>query len=244
MHGVVLAAGGGTRLRPLTDDRPKTMLAVDGERSILEVALANLAACGVTDVTVVTGHREDVIAAAAPGLEQRTGVDLRLRSNERYAELNNAYSLWLVRDVLARGALLVNGDTVHPPQVEQRLLEADDDEPVVLALDRDKPLAEEEMKVLLDEHGGLQRIHKSLRPGEAAGEYIGLARIAPAAAEELADALRATFEADATRYYEDGFQAYVDRGHRIATVAIGRVDWVEVDDHADLVRAREVTAAW
>ncbi len=244
MRGVVLAAGGGTRLQPLTDDRPKTMLPVAGERSILELALANLAANGIDDVTVVTGHRADVIEQAAPGLEQRTGVSLRLRYNERFADLNNAYSLWLVADVLGEGAVVVNGDTVHPPDVERRLLDAPADEALVLALDREKSLAEEEMKVLLDDDGALSRIHKSLDPHEAAGEYIGVARIGPAAAEGLADALRATYEADGNRYYEDGFQEYVDRGNRVATVPIGNVAWVEVDDHADLARAREVTASW
>ena len=53
-------------------------------------------------------------------------------------------------------------------------------------------------------------------------------------------ALEATFKRDPQLYYEDGFQELADRGGRVATQPIGAVQWVEVDDHADLARAREV----
>ncbi|TVP69503.1 MAG: phosphocholine cytidylyltransferase family protein [Nitriliruptor sp.] len=243
MRGIVLAAGGGTRLKPLTDELPKTLLAVDAEeRSILELAVDNLAAVGITDIAVVTGHAAQAIDAVAPGLEQRYGVDLDLRFNDRYATWNNAYSVWLVRDVFAQGALLVNGDTVHPVGVEERLLAARGAAPVLLAIDDDKALGEEEMKVHLDE-GRLTRINKALDPASADGEYIGLTLIEPEAAEPLADALQATFERDTSLYYEDGYQELADRGGHLQGVSIGAgVAWVEVDDHADLARAREVTA--
>ena len=243
MHGIVLAAGGGMRLRPLTDDLPKTLLPVtDDGRSILELAVANLAAVGIDEVVVVTGHAAAAIDAIAPTLEQRYGVHLEQRFNERYDTWNNAYSVWLVRDVIARGALLVNGDTVHPVDVEQRLLAARGTADVLIAIDDDKSLGEEEMKVLLDD-GRLRRITKLMDPAEAHGEYIGVTLFEPAAGEPLGAALQATFERDPGLYYEDGYQELADRGGSLAGVSIGAgVDWVEVDDHADLTRARAVTA--
>jgi choline kinase len=244
MQGVVLAAGGGTRLRPLTDDCPKTLLPVAEEVSILELAVANLAAAGVVDVTVVTGHAAHRIEAIADGLARRHGVTLSLRHNPRHAELNNAYSLWLVRDLFPDGVLLVNGDTVHPPHVEERLLAADDDGAVRLALDDRKALAEEEMKVEVDDTGQVTCITKQSSPEAAAGEYIGVARIDPGAAELLAASLEAAFAADPNRYYEDGFQVLADRGGRLTVVPITPAAWVEVDDHDDLATARRVTAGW
>lgn len=242
MHGIVLAAGGGTRLRPLTDDLPKTLLEVtDDGRSILELAVANLSAVGLTQITVVTGHAAPAIEAIAPTLEQTYGVSLSLRFNERFDTANNAYSVWLVRDVFAQGALLVNGDTVHPADVERRLLDARGQAPILLAIDDDKTLGDEEMKLVLDD-GRLQRITKQMDPAEADGEYIGLTLIEAEAGQALADALQATFERDPGLYYEDGYQELADRGGEIRAVAIGEgVAWVEVDDHADLARSREVT---
>lgn len=245
MHGIVLAAGGGTRLRPLTDALPKTLLEVteDG-RSILELAVANLASVDVTDIAVVTGHAAEAIEAAKPGLEQRYGVSLDLRFNDRFDTMNNAYSVWCVRDVFSQGALLVNGDTVHPASVEQRLLEARGQGPILLAIDDDKPLGEEEMKVTFAD-GQLTRITKLMEPGDAHGEYIGVTLIEAEAGAALAEALQATYERDAQLYYEDGYQEFADRGGQVRGVSIGAaVPWVEVDDHADLARSREVTVSW
>jgi choline kinase len=240
VRGIVLAAGGGTRLRPLTDELPKTLLPVDGDRSILELALANLAAVGVRDVVVVSGHAADAIDAAVPDLAARYDLEVEVRFNERFDTANNAYSLWLVHDRLADGALMINGDTVHPVSVEERLLAARGRASLLLAVDDVKPLADEEMKVSVDADGLVRRISKGLDPVDASGEYIGVCLIEPDAAEPLAAALEDTFGADVNRWYEDGFQLHIDRGGEVAAVPIGAVDWGEVDDHADLERVRAI----
>ena len=135
--------------------------------------------------------------------------------------------------------LLANGDTVHPASVEESLLAARGPE-LLIAVDDSKPLGAEEMKVHVTADGYLDRINKALDPATAQGEYIGVTLIEPAAATALADALEATWRRDPQLYYEDGFQEYADRGGRVGTASIGTVEWVEVDDHADLARAREV----
>jgi choline kinase len=237
--GMVLAAGAGRRLQPLTDDLPKTLLAVDGERTILDIALANLKHVGLEEVVVVTGFAAHRITELQPALERRHGVRLDLVFNPKAEEWNNAYSLWCAREALAEGVMLVNGDTVHPASVEERVLAARGAD-LVLAVDDEKPLGDEEMKLHLTPDGFMDRINKALDPATAQGEYIGVTLIEPAAAAPLADALEATWRRDPGLYYEDGFQELADRGGRIGIAPIGRVDWVEVDDHADLARAREV----
>lgn len=239
MKGLVLAAGPGRRLQPLTEALPKTLLPLDDGRTILDVALANLAAVGVREVVVVTGFAAARVEEQSAALERRHGVRLELLRNERAEEWNNAYSLWLAREAFSGGALLVNGDTVHPRSVEEILLAATGAN-LLLAVDREREPTEEAMKVLLGEDGALRRINKAIDLAQAAGEYIGVAYIAPAAAGPLADALETTWRRDPSLYYEDGFQELADRGFRVDTAPIGAVDWVEVDDHADLARAREL----
>jgi choline kinase len=239
VKGLVLAAGPGRRLHPLTEALPKTLLPLKDGRTILDVTLANLSSVGLRDVTVVTGFAAGKIEEQAPELERRHGVRLELVFNERAEEWNNAYSLWLAREAFADGILLVNGDTLHPRSVEEGLLAARGPD-VLLAVDREKRLGDEEMKILLSEDDTLERISKQIDPTAAAGEYIGLAIVEPAAAGPLADALEATWRRDTSLYYEDGFQELADRGGRIHVAPIGTVDWVEVDDHADLARAREL----
>ena len=200
MIGMVLAAGASRRLRPDTDELPKALLPVDGETTILDIALRNLAAVGLSEVVVVVGHAAHAVADRAADLEATHGVALELVHNGRALEWNNAYSLWLAREYFSQGALLVNGDTVHPVSVEKTLLAARGSGAagrarVILAVDNVKPLA---------------------------------------------DALETTWRRDPGLYYEDGYQELADRGGEIAAVPIGVVDWVEVDNHADLRRAREI----
>ncbi len=244
---MVLAAGAGRRLRPDTDALPKTLLPVAGTTTILDIALRNLAAAGLTDVAVIVGHAADVIADRVPDLERDHGVRLELVHNDRAQDWNNAYSLWLAREHLEQGVLLVNGDTVHPVSVEETLLKARDLLPgagLILAVDTVKQLADEEMKVTLDERGLLSRISKQLDPARADGEYIGAPLIQPLAARALADALEATWRHDPGQYYEDGYQELARRGGEIAVAPIGDIRWVEVDNHEDLRRARAIAPGY
>jgi choline kinase len=237
--GMVLAAGAGKRLGDDTRDLPKTLLPVDGERTFLDVALGNLRSAGLERAVVVTGFAAGRIDERKEDLEDRHDIEVELCFNPKAEEWNNAYSLWIARRYFTEGVLLVNGDTVHPASVEESLLAARG-EPIVIAVDDEKPLGEEEMKVHVTEEGLLDRINKSLDPATSEGEYIGLTLIEPEAATGLAEALEATWRRDPQLYYEDGFQEFADRGGRVGLAPIGTVEWVEVDDHADLARAREV----
>jgi choline kinase len=240
--GMVLAAGAGRRLRPDTDGLPKALLPVDGQVTILDIALRNLAAVGLRDIVIVVGYAAGAVRDRAAALERAHGVRLNLVDNDRAQEWNNAYSLWLAREHFAAGALLVNGDTVHPVTVEKTLLAAADQAGIVIAVDDVKRLADEEMKVIIDSDGRLTRITKLMDPALAHGEYIGATLIGAAAAAPLAAALEATWRRDPSLYYEDGYQELADRGGTIAVAPIGEVEWVEVDNHADLRRAREIAA--
>ena len=268
MIGMVLAAGTGRRLRPDTDGRPKALLPVAGETTILDIALRNLAAAGLTEVVIVVGYAAGMVADRVPAFEREYGISIDLVHNDRAEEWNNAYSLWLAREYFGRGVMLVNGDTVHPVSIEKTLLAASAGgqpaiparlarasragvngsrrEPLlgrlIIAIDDIKALAEEEMKVVLDANGMLVRITKVMDPSHAHGEYMGVTLIEPAAAVALADCLETTWRRDPHLYYEDGFAEFSERGGAVLAAPIGAVEWVEVDDHADLLRAREIAA--
>ncbi|HEX9033470.1 MAG TPA: phosphocholine cytidylyltransferase family protein [Streptosporangiaceae bacterium] len=255
MIGLVLAAGAGRRLRPDTDGLPKALLPVDGEITILDIVLRNLAAAGMTRAVIVVGYAAGRVADRVPAMASACGLEIDLVHNDRAEEWNNAYSLWLAREHFAAGVLMVNGDTVHPASVEKTLLAATavtsggaGGQPVpplgrlIIAVDDVKALADEEMKVVLDADGIMLRITKLMDPAQAHGEYIGATLIEPSAADGLAGALEATWRRDPNLYYEDGFAEFADRGGQVLAAPIGAVDWVEVDNHEDLRRARKIAS--
>ncbi|AGZ46733.1 sugar phosphate nucleotidyltransferase [Actinoplanes friuliensis] len=239
MIGLVLAAGAGRRLRPYTDTLPKALVPVDGETTIMDISLRNLAAAGLTDVTIVVGYQAGAVESRKDAFEQKYGVKITLVHNDKAEEWNNAYSLWLARDQFAQGALLVNGDTVHPVSVEHTLLNSRGPG-ILLAVDNVKKLADEEMKTIFSADGRLTKITKLMDPAEAFGEYIGATIIEAEAAADLADALKTTWERDPNLYYEDGYQEYANRGGEIRAATIGDIPWVEVDNHDDLAKARDI----
>jgi choline kinase len=235
-----------------------SVLAGLGGFEVRTVAVAALAAAGASAYTVGTATMAGLMAVVAVArgrdaadavverrsdLERRYGVSLELVHNAHAEDWNNAYSLWCARDFLAEGVVLSNGDTVHPVSVEERLLDSRG-APVRIAVDDLKSLGHEEMKIELGADGGVARITKQMDPVTAAGEYIGVTLIEPAAAEPLTEALEQTWRSDPGLYYEDGFQTYLDRGRRIDICPIGEVSWVEVDDKADLVRARAIACLY
>jgi choline kinase len=248
--GMVLAAGAGRRLRPHTDTLPKALLPVDGQTTILDIGLRNLAAVGLSEVVIVVGYAAGAIVDQVARLERDYGITITLVHNDRAQEWNNAYSLWLARDHFERGVLLANGDTVHPKSVEESVLAragaaaspAPPPGRIVIAIDDVKPLADEEMKVTLDHSGLMLRITKLMDPAVAHGEYMGVTLIEPSSAAALAGALETTWRRDPGLYYEDGFAEFARSGGAVLAAPIGVVDWVEVDNHEDLLRARQIAA--
>ncbi|MDH6212931.1 phosphocholine cytidylyltransferase family protein [Streptomyces pseudovenezuelae] len=250
MIGLVLAAGAGRRLRPYTDTLPKALVPVgpagaEDSITVLDLTLGNFAEIGLTEVAVIVGYRKEAVYERKAELEQKYGVKLTLIDNDKAEEWNNAYSLWCGRDALKDGVILANGDTVHPVSVERALLAArGEGKRIILALDTVKDLADEEMKVVVDPEKGMTRITKLMDPAEATGEYIGVTLIEGDAAPELADALKTVWETDPQQFYEHGYQELVNRGFRIDTAPIGDVQWVEIDNHADLARGREIACQY
>ncbi|MET8857096.1 MULTISPECIES: phosphocholine cytidylyltransferase family protein [unclassified Streptomyces] len=250
MIGLVLAAGAGRRLRPYTDSLPKALVPVgpagiEDSITVLDLTLGNFAEIGLTEVGIIVGYRKEAVYDRKAALEEKYGLKITLIDNDKAEEWNNAYSLWCGRDALKDGVILANGDTVHPVSVERTLLAArGDGKKIILALDTVKKLADEEMKVVVDPDKGVQKITKLMEPSEATGEYIGVTLIEGAAAAELADALKTVWETDPQQFYEHGYQELVNRGFQIDVAPIGEVKWVEIDNHDDLAKGREIACQY
>jgi choline kinase len=234
-EAVILAAGSGSRLRPLTLDTPKCLLDVGG-RTILSRQLERIAAAGIERAVVVTGHLaervEEHLRRFPPPIE------VALAPNPDYATTGNCMSVLAARPrVGGRGIILCDGDVVLSGDALLRLVLLPG--PCGLLLDMETRLGEEEMKAQVDERGTVRRLSKQVSPADAAGESIGVQKVGGAALPILWATLDAMRESGETGgYYEDAFQRMMQAGVSFHPVPIGHHEWTEIDDLADLEDAR------
>jgi choline kinase len=235
---VILGAGVGRRLAPLTDDRPKALVEVEGA-TFLARAMRAVEAAGFPRVVIVTGHRAEMIeAVVAQGAWTR---DARCVYNPNYATANNIVSFLTVEDEIREGFCLLNSDIVFDASILQDVASAGPG--CWLTVDGDEPLGAEEMKVQVDEDGFVRRVSKSLIPEVSAGEYIGIARFdAAGAAAVIRHARQLVAGGQTDLYYEDAFDRAASE-LAIGLVPVAGRAWTEVDDLTDYERAIDVARA-
>jgi choline kinase len=231
-QAVILAAGVGSRLRPLTDARPKAALPLGGQPLVAH-ALASLAACGVTSAVVVAGYAREALLEALPHIP---GLGVTVVDNPEYARTNTLASLACAAPALEDGDFfLLDGDVMFEREVLSRLLGPG----TRLAVDRDKPLDADAVKVALVRER-IVAIGKELPDGvRGTAESIGIAKIAGALAPSLFAVGRGLLAAGAAQaYYEAAFEQLLAAGEAFDAADVTGLKWVEIDDHEDLARAR------
>ncbi len=234
---VLLCAGGGTRLKPLTDDRPKALVDVGGE-TILGRAVRLLVAGGVRHLVVATGYRDEAVRAALASADVR----VTFCHNADFASTQNSVSLQRCAAALAgRAFFKLDGDLLFHRDVIARLEKA----PAALsvAVDRRATLGEEEMKVIA-EGTTIRSFGKKLDPSACAGESIGIEKLDPGAGEKLFRALDDAVRGGRTDlYYEDVYAELVAGGLDAGLVDVSDLPWIEIDTPDDLASARRSIAA-
>jgi choline kinase len=229
---VILAAGVGSRLRPLTDDKPKALVAVSG-RTILGRAVDTLLAYGIDRLVVATGYREEAIRTALAG----TRIEVVYRRNPDYETTQNSVSLALCRDVLSGSAFFkLDGDVLFDPGLLERVDAGSG--MLSVAVDRGAKLDPEAMKVRIATGDRIVAFGKGIPVGDAAGESIGIERISASASASLFDALDEAVRGGETGlYYEDVYSRLIEDGLVATLVDVAPQRWCEVDSSEDLDRA-------
>ncbi len=251
---IIVAAGRGRRLMPYTDAMPKCLVPVD-ERTILGIQLEAMAAHGVNDVVVIRGYLGDV-------LEQRQAelpLPVRFVDNREWEHNNILESLFCAEAELDGPVLLSYSDIIYTPAVVEAVMASSAD--IALIVDREfrriyegrteHPLEEAEV-AKIDDRGHVTSVGKRAHPpGEARGEFIGLAKLSTRGARRFRDTWAALKEDYLGRedmpfvraptfrqaYLTDLLQHLIDAGEEVAGVEIAG-SWREIDTVQDLGRAR------
>lgn len=236
---VIPAAGMATRLRPLTDNKPKCLLEVGGS-TLLARALTALRSNGIDEAVIVTGYLSGMIEDYVR--THFADMTVHFVHNPRYESTNNIYSLYLAAPFAAgREILLLDSDILFDPLIIERLMA--DPATEILALDR-HTLGDEEIKVLLDNDGYVCEISKTVDPRKAAGESIGIEKMGAVYSGLLYDTLRDMIEVQGLDnvFYEQAFERLIAQGHKFRVADISGLTAMELDTVEDFEAASKSTA--
>jgi choline kinase len=237
-RALILAAGQGSRLLPLTENQPKCLLDLAG-RSMLEWQLAGLAAAGVGEASIVTGFRSDLVESALPDITP-PGMRVRTLFNPFYKVADNLASCWLARHELAGPALILNGDTLFEPAIARALL-ASPDAPITVTIDRKDSYDDDDMKVSV-EQDRLRAIGKKLPREQVNGESIGFLRFNAQGAGQFVAELERTMR---TRegvglFYLSAINRLAGEGVDVRCASIQGLQWAELDFPKDYLQCRSL----
>ena len=237
MKAIILSAGQGKRLLPLTETTPKCLLAVDGDRPALEVQLRVLAACGIRRATVMTGFGAAKVEDFLVGC-RLPDINVTTRFNPFFAVSNNLATCWTALPEMTEDFVLLNGDTLFEPAVLDRLLRAPT-APITLAVNRKAAYDDDDMKVTIRPDRRLAAVGKTLAPETVHGESIGLMTFCGRGVPAFRGALDAALRDPAALQHW-----YLSVIHDLALtlpVAVCFIEglwWAETDTQADLAEVR------
>lgn len=236
MKAIILSAGQGKRLLPLTADIPKCSILL-GRKTILEWQIDVIKKCGIEDVVVVLGYQAGKVEQH---LEERYGKGcVRTVFNPFYAVSDNLGTCWIVRGEMNEDFLLLNGDTLFTPSILQRVLESPP-HPITVTVNVKDRYDEDDMKVGL-EGERLVRIGKDIHRERVQAESIGMLLFrgeGPSIfSRAVEDAMR--MPEGTRRWYLSVIDALARR-MPVWSCSITGLPWVEIDVPEDLKQAELV----
>lgn len=241
-RALILAAGAAQRLRPLTDEVPKTLLPLKS-KTILGHIVDCCVTAGLHHLSLVTGHGQEHVREECDRIKTRhQACTFSYIHCPEYREMGNVYSLYVARELFREPLILINSDLVFAHGVLAALLSSPCDS--ALLVDDSKELGSEEMKVAV-RNGFITSISKNLDPATADGEYIGITKICPSIAEGLEKALHHIVQLAPASYYEDAFQYAIEAcGVGFRKISTGGAACMEIDTMEDLALARQNAHLW
>jgi len=144
MNAIILASGIGKRLKPLTNDKPKSLVRIT-KKTILEHQLDNLAKCGIKKVIITTGPFEDKIKNHLA--EKYDDFKISYVHNPKYDSTNYIYSLWLTKTLIDDDIILFHGDLLFEEKLLKRILDGNGN---LVLVDKKAKLPEKDFKAVIE----------------------------------------------------------------------------------------------
>lgn len=240
MKAIILSAGQGRRLLPLTAEVPKCALQIGG-RSLVEWQVTQLIKCGIDQVTVVVGFEADKVEHILRSHYRPDQVQTLY--NPFFSRSDNLVTCWLTRHLMTEDFILLNGDTLFEEAILDRLL-GTLSRPITLVTDSKLTYDADDMKVMLDEHRVL-RVGKTLQPDQSHGESIGMMLFRGNGPDLFVGAIDGAIRKP--QALKQWYLSVIDEMAQSGLVwncPIQGLRWTEVDYPVDLEDAQKLVTSW
>ena len=234
MRGIILAAGAGTRLNPLTNGLPKCLVPF-GSEPIIDRQFAALRSVGVDEFVVVTGFEGSKIRDHCDS--RLVGIPITYIENADFATTNSIHSLYLAAGALDVECFLLNCDIVFPTAVVSRMVASEHDN--VIAVDSQAAFEKGEMNVRMDNASRISEISKGLDPGGVMARSMQIVKFDASGAVKVArEVTRLVEEGNSDAFPTSAYGPLIQAGHLFAVEA-GDLPWAEIDSTEDYEEALE-----
>ena len=230
MRAIILAAGKGSRLEPVSGESVKCLVQLGGV-TLIERQFGYLRSCGISEIAVVVGFQADRI-------RRTCGPEVEYIENPIFAETNSMYSLWLARHFFGNGFVVLNSDVFFHPQLLTDLLTAKHEDAILVSWRNETKYGDEEMKVKV-RGGQLMDISKDMDPSEADGENVGIVKFGATGAGVLAKELENLIANGAMRSWAPRAFLEFTKTRPLHAVGTRGFPWIEIDFPDDLRRAQD-----
>ena len=240
MKAIILSAGQGKRLLPLTKDTPKAALQI-GTQSLLGWQLQEISKTSIEEVVVITGFGADKIEDL---VEKSSFHGVRTFFNPFYQNCDNLGTCWVARGEMTRPFVIINGDTIFQAGVLKKLLEDESKCPITIACDQKPSYDSDDMKII-EREGEIQRVSKTLPTNEVTGESIGMIRFNSIGAKMFTEELETIMRKNSGlgKWYLSAIDSLAGNG-TVSSCFVDDFSWCEVDDKADLIAATQSVKQW
>ena len=240
MRVIILAAGKGERLMPLTNNTPKSLLELANGTSVLESQLLSIHAAGIRDVAIVTGYLTEQIEAKINKYSQEYNIEFQIVYNPFYDVSNNLISLWQAKHYMNEDLIIINGDDIFKDSVIKGLINHDKSQQLCMVIDRKEIYDPDDMKLIIEKDRVL-RIGKQIPENKANGESIGMIRLIGDGKEWVVKTMEKMVrkKENLNVFYLEIFQELINQGTMMEYYEVDADDWAEIDFHPDLEDIRK-----
>lgn len=230
MKGIILAAGRGLRLNGVTGNTPKCLLEIGG-LTLLERQIQALRACGIDEIVVVVGYE-------AERVQRLCDSQIHFVENSCFDQTNSLYSLWLTRDLLGSGFVVINSDVLFHPQLLSDLITARYEDALLIGYGDQLSgrLGDEEMKIKV-RGGRVVEISKTMNPRDADGENVGIVKFGRSGARLLVDQMDSLIADGCYRDWAPRAFGEFAMWHPLYAIPTRGYPWIEIDFPKDYLKA-------